>query len=665
LVVVHLLIVSEAGHDGNNFDAGFVVDDYHNIRDFSGARGTKRHAWFGGAWMNSTSPIIVRMAAATVAAALAGAAPAAAAEGCVVGVMANLPVTMDGLRASVPLKVNGQDTNFWLDSGAFFSIMPRAKAAELGLKLEALPQGFYLVGIGGTAAAQLTRIKSFGIVGQELKNVQFLVGGTDAGNGLIGRNILALADTEFDLAGGSVKLIKPRGCKGPIGYWAPGKPVFSVPLHVGPNPVDHLFAFTVYINGSRTEAVLDSGAPTSLLSRQAAERAGIDLAGPDAAPVSRIGGLGRRTHGGWTVRVAQFAIGDEQVLRTRLTVIDGPIGGSDGPDMLLGADFMMAHHLYVARSQGRMYFTYSGGRPFFTEETRGTDIAARPAAATLPAGLRTVEAVAAAGAEPKSADEFARRGNARLTQGKVAEGIADLSAAIRLAPEAAAYHRDRAKAYLRNRQPLLARGDIDRALTLNPRDDDLLRIRAGMKLAQRDLAGALADTDAAAAATPPTSLEAVAVADLYERLHRPAQSIAIYDAVIAVHRDDSRLGSLLNGRCWVRALANVELDKALDDCTRAIKRDGAKAAFLDSRGLVRFRMGQLQAAIADLDAALKLEPQLAWSRYVRGAAKLALGQGESGRADQSAALEAEPGIAAEAAAYGLGPAAGAATASAE
>ena len=45
------------------------------------------------------------------------------------------------------------------------------------------------------------------------------------------------------------------------------------------------------------------------------------------------------------------------------------------------------------------------------------------------------------------------------------------------------------------------------------------------------------------------------------------------------------------------------------------------AAFLDSRGLVRLRMGDLDKSIADYDAALKLQPHSAWSLYGRGLAK--------------------------------------------
>lgn len=42
---------------------------------------------------------------------------------CEIGMVARLPVTMEGARATVPVEANGKATTFWLDSGAFFSFM--------------------------------------------------------------------------------------------------------------------------------------------------------------------------------------------------------------------------------------------------------------------------------------------------------------------------------------------------------------------------------------------------------------------------------------------------------------------------------------------------------------------------------------------------------------
>ncbi|MDB5715855.1 MAG: hypothetical protein JWO15_3252 [Sphingomonadales bacterium] len=195
--------------------------------------------------------------------------------------------------------------------------------------------------------------------------------------------------------------------------------------------------------------------------------------------------------------------------------------------------------------------------------------------------------------------------------------------------------------------------DFDRSLKIDPDDGEMLQARANLRLAAGDRDGAIADAEAAARVTPPASLQAVKLAIMFERLDQPTRAIPIYNAVITAHPDDSQLGRLLNGRCWQRGLANVELDKALDDCNRAIKRDGAKANYLDSRALIYLRKGDLVTAIAGYDAALKLAPGIAWSLYLRGLAKIRLGQADSGKADQTAAILLRPHIADDAARIGL------------
>lgn len=583
-------------------------------------------------------------------AALALPAPAFASD-CKLGVMADLPVTMQGMRASVPVTIDGNETRLWLDSGAFFSVMPRARAMELGLKIGAAPFGLRLVGIGGSSDTELVTVRHFGIADRTLDDVQFLVGGSDVGNGLIGRNLLALADTEFDLAGGTVKLTQPHGCnKMAIAYWAAGKPFFTTTLDGDDNRSSHLFRVMVRINGVQIKAEYDSGSPTTLIGRRAIERAGIDLKGPGVAPISGIGGFGRRVRQGWSVPVDSVAIGDETILKTRLNVIDSPtITDEGGPDMLIGADYMLAHHIYVARSQGRVYFTYNGGKAFRS--------AAAPAGvpgggAPLPADVQRVAPVTAAA--PTTADGFARRGNARLAQHQIKEAIADLTQAITLSPTSADYYRDRASAYAEADQRGLARTDIEKAIDLAPNNGSYLRTRAMLRMRERDHTGALADAEAAARVTAPTSLDMVALATMFARLDQPARGIALLGPVIASHPQDSKLGSLLNARCWMRAQAGLELDAALDDCNRAIKRASNQPQFLDSRGLVYLRKRDYAAAIADYDAALAIAPKMAWSLYGRGVAKMALGRKTDGEADEAAAAAIAPGLADEAKRRGIG-----------
>jgi tetratricopeptide (TPR) repeat protein/predicted aspartyl protease len=570
----------------------------------------------------------------------------AAHAACSLGTV-TLPVTMEGLRASVPVRINGKPTSLWLDSGAWFSTMSQARATDLGLPLHDAPQGFYMTGIGGSFTPQVAKIKLFGLLDSELHDVDFLVGGSDPGNGLIGRNIIAQDDTEFDLAHGTVKLIRPKDCgKSVMTYWAPGQPYFVA--HMVPDERGERipsFKIRVRINQADIVAEVDSGAAITLITRRAAQRAGLDLNGPTATPIQGISGFGRRSFRGWAVPVAKVAIGEEEVLHSHINVMDGEIGNSpNAPDMLLGADFLLAHHVYFARDRNLMFFTYGGGKPFLSEaDSRGapTSESATPAATPLPDGRQRAQAVDNA-EMPQSADDFARRAAARASRADFAGAIADLTEAITREPNHADWYERRATAYAQEGKGKLAVADFDHALELAPKNSDLLLNRAHRRLHGGDRDGALADVEAAAAVVDPHSYDALHVASLYVTLGHAERAIPLYDAVIATHGDDHSLATLLNDGCWARAVANTDLVKALALCNRALKLAHDRPTMLDSRGLVHFRQHDYAGALADYDAAIAAEAKSPWSLYMRGLTKAAMGQKEAAEADRQAALAIDP-----------------------
>jgi tetratricopeptide (TPR) repeat protein len=112
----------------------------------------------------------------------------------------------------------------------------------------------------------------------------------------------------------------------------------------------------------------------------------------------------------------------------------------------------------------------------------------------------------------------------------------------------------------------------------------------------------------------------------------------------------------LQGVCWVRALVNTELDRALTYCDDSVRlaKDRLYPHY-DTRGFLRLRRNEFALAVTDYDAALRDYPRLASSLYGRGIAKLRLGQSREGNADLAAAAKIEPGIAATYAKRGITP----------
>jgi tetratricopeptide (TPR) repeat protein/predicted aspartyl protease len=571
-----------------------------------------------------------------------------AAAACKIGKIADLPVTMIGTRPMISTKINGADALFVADSGAFYSTLTPASAARFGLALSPEPLHLVVSGIGGQAGMMITFVKKFEIAGATVPNVEFLVGGGEVGNeaaGVLGQNVLGLGDVEYDLANGAIRLLRPHGCGSqPLAYWAVGKSIAEMEIWDA-NPGSRHTSGGASVNGVKIRVTFDTGASTSMLSLAAARRVGIDPKGEAMIPAGRSIGLGRRTAATWITPVDNFEIGGERIEHTRLRVVDTDLPDSD---MLIGADFFLSHRIYVSNSQRKLYFTYNGG-PVFNLAVAPQMPQDQTSAAQGPA-----KPEAGAG-EPADAEGFSRQGAALAARRDFEGAIADFTHAIDMAPNEPRYFQQRGLARLGAKQPFLAMADFDQALKLKPDFAPALMARAQMRLAGHDKAEAMADLDAASRLLPRQADGRLALAELYFNAEALSPAIAELDVWIKVHPDDARRGTALAGRCRAKGMLGQDLDKALADCDEALKADHKSAVALDSRGLVRLRMGDYDKAIADYDAALALRPKAAWSLYGRGLAKLRKGLAAQGAADIAAATALQPLVPAQAKARGLTP----------
>ncbi len=231
-----------------------------------------------------------------------------------------------------------------------------------------------------------------------------------------------------------------------------------------------------------------------------------------------------------------------------------------------------------------------------------------------------------------------------------AQAVAEWDKVIALKPYVYAYAR-RAE----DRPPsdrAAALGDIDAAIKLDPKAYFPLLVRAGFRMSDKDYAKAMEDADAAVALAPRSEDTHIFRARLYFARGQVDKGLADYDAMKQANPDKA---VDFNNTCWERATRNVQLDVALADCETALKMSPKAAGYLDSRALVKFRMGKLDEALADYDAALAQVPDLASSLYGRGLVKLRKGDKAGGQADLAAARKAASWIDAQYAGYGLKP----------
>ena len=63
---------------------------------------------------------------------------------------------------------------------------------------------------------------------------------------------------------------------------------------------------------------------------------------------------------------------------------------------------------------------------------------------------------------------------------------------------------------------------------------------------------------------------------------------------------------MLNERAYTRAIAGLELEKAMEDIKQALAEEQDNLNFLDTRGYIYLRRGQYAQALDDLDKAVEM-----------------------------------------------------------
>jgi predicted aspartyl protease len=312
-------------------------------------------------------------------AALAAAAPAPAA--CKLLKLAELPVTMRGVP-QVPVVIDGHPANMIVDTGSWKSTIWRPAAASLGLKIVA--SGLTAYGAGGSDQAGMVSVHDFTLAGFTVHHLDMLAvgrGNSSEFAGVLGEDLLSRMDIEFDLRAGAIRLFEARGCAGDqVVYWASS--YFLVPLRRPPPDTNFLEA-EVSVNGHDALAMFDSGAARSTITTTAIKRPGMS---PEATPadVEAMRGISGRpittdlgifatlTIGQESIRNAPLRIADlfgaDRTAQTGSLIAHSAFANADPlqrePDLVLGADFFLAHRMYIARNQNKLYFTYAGGPVF-------------------------------------------------------------------------------------------------------------------------------------------------------------------------------------------------------------------------------------------------------------------------------------------------------------
>ena len=443
---------------------------------------------------------------------------------------------------------------------------------------------------------------------------------------------------EYDLSKGVIRFFQPEGCPTePLAYWATTQPVSVVDVDTAPLGAGGLITAFASINGEKVKVFFDTGAPTSIMTLNAAARAGVRPYDPGVYLSGSTSGIALHSDiQTWNAPFASFKLGDEEIKNARIFM--GPLQTDGFAEMLIGADFFRSHHVIVSHDQHKMYFTYNGGKVF---------------AASVPSNAE--QAPGSTSASPLDADGFSQRGWAEFGRKDYDAAIADLTRAVTMAPTNPDYVFRRGEVYWAAHRPREAMVDFDQSLNLKPDGIWVLLTRAKLHRANNEVEAANADIDTAAGRVTNKSNWGLAIGQAYSGAEEYGKSIEWLDRWITGNPNDQHMAEALNSRCWSRALLGRDLVKALADCNASLKLIPGDPNTLDSRGLVRLRLGAFDGSISDYNAAIAAHPDVAWSYFGRALAEENKGMVSEGEEDERRAKRLSPDIAATAAKWGVTP----------
>ena len=281
-----------------------------------------------------------------------------------------ISVNLDpGLRPVATVKVNGKTAHFLVDSTSAVNQISSKYASG-----QKLPET-----AGAGSAPAIAKAPKFEFGGATLSDVPFAVSDHLAENdGVIGQTFLHSGDVEYELAitgppapppvsgrggtggapppptfTGTVRLAKAVGCEGAnMAYWAKEGDVF---YEAALTPADHGAPFTqteVVVNGVKLRALLATGKTYTTITEKAAAKAGVNTSDASVTPL----GDGS-TVKSWKAPFNSVIVGNEEIKNESLEIDQT---NDDFYDVLIGADFFSKHHVYVANSQQKVYFTRTG-----------------------------------------------------------------------------------------------------------------------------------------------------------------------------------------------------------------------------------------------------------------------------------------------------------------
>jgi predicted aspartyl protease len=281
------------------------------------------------------------------------------------------PVEWRGNRLLVSGSIDGTPVPMIIDTGSSDVVVSASMADKLKLpNNSSVAERAY--GAGGMTTVSFSRTETMAVgnigrmglvahVDHDSESHEVMIGGA------------FLLDYDLEINDHEMAFFQGDKCGDEsLAYWDPHTP-FAVMEAIDDHFGSRRIVIHVTLDGRPIRALVDTGAPTTLLDVGAARALGVDPA-KDGAGTFEAPAIGTHHLTVWSPRqFGQFEIAGEVVSRPMFAIADlfanarNDMGVPDDshlrnpPDMILGADFLRSHRMLIARSQNRMYLSRTDG----------------------------------------------------------------------------------------------------------------------------------------------------------------------------------------------------------------------------------------------------------------------------------------------------------------
>ncbi len=272
----------------------------------------------------------------------------------------------------LPVTLGGVQSKMMLDTGAFWSLLRKDMAAQLGLKPK---RNFdlHLFDAGGNQIDETVMVPDYRIGQLNFGTVEFFVSNLWASlplnerAGVIGQNLLTQVHLEIDNAGKTVSIFSPDHCPGDGVYWADEAVVLKyqregsrrpqtgsrLKQDAGMHQIDEPIVWGE-LAGKPVRVLFDTGATFSSIDLDHARSAfGITKDSPGVAPAGEANiGSGAR------IKVYRYVFPELKISGIRFENVPVMLGDFDrSAHVVLGMNEMSKLRIYFAFKEGAIYVT--------------------------------------------------------------------------------------------------------------------------------------------------------------------------------------------------------------------------------------------------------------------------------------------------------------------